>query len=39
MLGEVLARFHDVELAGEVRYSRSNKHAGTLTMPIEFRLA
>ena len=39
MLGEVLRRFRDIELIGEVRYSRSNKHAGMATMPIAFRRA
>jgi cytochrome P450 len=37
MLGEVLDRLEDFELAGPVRRVRTNKHAGVSHVPLTFR--
>jgi cytochrome P450 len=37
IFSEVLGRLHDVALAGEVEWTRSNKHTGIRHLPIRFR--
>jgi cytochrome P450 len=34
---ELLARLTDIELAGEVEWTRSNKHTGIRHLPIRYR--